>query len=94
MNRFVDRPCSKRHWKLGLVALLLSGSVLADETAERLATRVELLARPEIAAGLASFSRNLYEALIERGFGHDEAMRLVVAFAAIGTEPAECRSAP
>ena len=55
MNRFVDRPCSKRHWKLGLVALLLSGSVLADETAERLASRVELLAHPEIAARLARF---------------------------------------
>ncbi len=81
-----------------LVALLLvlaaSGAPLAqaDETAA-LSARIDLLARPETAAKLASYARNLYEALLARGFGQEQAMQMSVALASTATAAGECGGA-
>ncbi len=47
--------------------------------------RAEVLAKPETAQNLATFVRNLYDALISKGFSKDEALRIVSSFAASAT---------
>lgn len=57
------------------------GAVVAVTTA----ARAEALAKPETAQNLATFIRNLYDALIAKGFSKDDAMRIVSSFAATAT---------
>ena len=42
--------------------------------------RLAVLAKPETAQNLATFVRNLYDALIAKGFSKDEALKIVTAF--------------
>ena len=79
---------------LTLAAVLLAAPSLGADEAAGLDARLDLLAREDSAERLAAYARNLYEALIARGFGHNEAVQLVAAFASGGTGAAECRSAP
>ena len=77
-----------------LMLLLLAAAMppaAAEDTAE-LDARLDLLARKDSAERLAAYARNLYEALVERGFGHNEAVQLVAAFAGSGTSAVNCRS--
>jgi len=50
-----------------------------------LTARLAVLAKPEAARNLAAFVRNLYDALIAKGFTKDEALKIVTAFAGAAT---------
>jgi predicted amidohydrolase YtcJ len=41
--------------------------------------QLEVAARPETAERLAAFKRNLYEALLKKGFNGQDAMQIVIA---------------
>lgn len=45
--------------------------------AQMMAGMVDLMARPETADKLATFTRNYYEALVKKGFTKEEALRIV-----------------
>ena len=47
--------------------------------------RLAVLAKPETAQNLATFVRNLYDALIAKGFSKDEALKIVTAFSGTAT---------
>lgn len=51
-------------------------SIMMEQMMEAL---IEVLERPETAERLATFARNYYEALIDKGFTEDQALRLVIA---------------
>lgn len=44
---------------------------------QMMAGMIDLLARPETADKLASFTRNYYDALVKKGFTKEEALRIV-----------------
>jgi SOS response regulatory protein OraA/RecX len=45
-------------------------------------------AKPETAARIAAFKSNLYQALLQRGFNNEDAMRIVVTTPLPGASPA------
>jgi hypothetical protein len=47
--------------------------------------RIAVLAKPETAQQLATFIRNLYDALIAKGFAKDEALRIVAGFSVLAS---------
>lgn len=79
--------------RLVLLSLALVASGLppagADE-ASRLDARMETLSRPASAERLADYAHNVYQALLARGFGQEQAIRIVVAFASSATAGAAC----
>ena len=66
--------------------LAMAPTLPADEvpTAAALDAELALLERPQTAERLATYARNLYDALVQRGFGHEEAVRIVTAFGVPG----------
>lgn len=50
--------------------------------------QLEVAARPETAERLAAFKRNLYEALLKKGFNGQDAMQIVIATPLPGAVPA------
>ena len=54
--------------------------------------RLAVLAKPETAQNLATFVRNLYDALIAKGFSKDEALKIVTAFG--GTASSSSSASP
>lgn len=50
-----------------------------------MAARMAVLQKPETAQALATFVRNLYDALIAKGFTKDEALRIVAGFGGAAT---------
>ena len=84
----------KRSHALLFAMLCACAPPLAAQQAADLDARLDLLAREDSAERLAAYARNLYDALIARGFGHNEAVQLVAAFAPTGTSDVDCRSAP
>ena len=67
-----------------LLSLLAAALPSAADEAGDLNARLEVLARPETAERLAAYARNLYEALLARGFGQEQAVQMVLAFANSG----------
>ncbi|MGD2135626.1 MAG: hypothetical protein PVF27_05670 [Gemmatimonadales bacterium] len=57
----------------------LMGPMMSNMMASMMDGMLTLLARPESAEKLATFTRNYYEALIRKGFTEEQALRLVAA---------------
>lgn len=53
------------------------GPVMGNMMEQMMAGMIDLLARPETADKLASFTRNYYDALVKKGFTKEEALRIV-----------------
>jgi hypothetical protein len=58
---------------------------MAQLAAVSMTARLAVLAKPETAQNLATFVRNLYDALIAKGFSKDEALKIVTAFGGAAT---------
>ena len=56
--------------------------------------RLAVLAKPETAQNLATFVRNLYDALIAKGFSKDEALKIVTAFGGAATGSSSASPGP
>ena len=59
-----------------------------------LTARLAVLAKPEAARNLAAFVRNLYDALIAKGFTKDEALKIVTAFGGAATGSSSASPGP
>ena len=56
--------------------------------------RLAVLAKPETAQNLATFVRNLYDALIAKGFSKDEALKIVTAFGGTASNSSSASPGP
>ncbi len=63
-------------------------SVMGPMTAAVIEAQLATAAKPETAARIASFKRNLYQALVQSGFNEPDAMRIVVATPLPSASPA------
>lgn len=59
-----------------------------------LTARLAVLAKPEAAQNLATFVRNLYDALVAKGFSKDEALKIVTAFGGAATGSSSASPGP
>jgi hypothetical protein len=58
---------------------------MAQVVIATMTARIAVLAKPETAQQLATFIRNLYDALIAKGFAKDEALRIVAGFSVLAS---------
>lgn len=61
----------------------LSPDLLMEPMKVMMKSMLEVMASPEVADAMASFYKQLYDALQDRGFSKDEAMQIVVSQGAV-----------
>ncbi len=57
----------------------MMGPMMARMMESMMETMLKILAKPESAEQLATFSKNFYDALIAKGFSKEDALRIVVS---------------
>ena len=63
-------------------------SIMGPMTSAMIEAQLAIAVKPETAARIAAFKRNLYQALLQRGFNNEDAMQIVITTPLPGTSPA------